>query len=86
MVDYRASSDPISSDKLKSGVGRLVGIVALFVALLAGLLFVSGFWNPRPSDAALPLAQASAAPVSKDSLAGTMKLPVDLPPARKTHD
>ena len=94
MVEYRASSTTISSNKPKSGVGRLVGIVALFVALLASLLFVSGFWNPRPSDAALPLAQASAGtgqqasavPVSNDSLAGTMKLPVDPPPTRKSPD
>ena len=86
MVDYRASSDPIRSDKLKSGAGRLVGIVVLFVALLASLLFVSGFWNPRPTNAALPPAAPSIAAVAKDSDAGTMKLPVDPPSARKPRD
>jgi hypothetical protein len=83
MVDYRASSDLVTSDKLKIGTGRLVGIITmfvmLFVMLLASLLFVSGFWHARPTNAALPPATGSAAAVSRDSMAGTMKLPVDLP-------
>jgi hypothetical protein len=86
MVEYRASSDPIHGDKLKSGAGRLVGIVALFVALLASLLFVSGFWNPRPTSAALPPVASSTEAVAKDRLAGTMKLPVDPPSVQKPHN
>ena len=83
MVDYRASSDLVTSDKLKSGARWLVGIVAMFVVLLASLLFVSGFWNARPTNAALPPATASTAADSRDIMAGTMKLPVDLPKVRK---
>lgn len=86
MVDYRASSDRITNDKLKSGAGRLVGIVAMFVALLASLLFVSGFWNPRPTDAALPPVASSTAAIAKDNVAGTMKLPVDMPKAQKPRN
>ena len=80
MVEYRANSDLVTDDKLKRGSGRLVGIVALFVVLLAGLLFVSGLWNPRPTQAAMPLAEESAETPAKDMVTGTMKLPVDLPP------
>lgn len=82
MVDYRASRDPIGGEKVKGGAGRLVGIVAVFVLLLASLLFVSGFWNPRATNAALPPVAQSAAAIPKDNVAGTMKLPVDLPNAR----
>ena len=95
MVDYRASSDLVTDVKLKSRAGKLIGIVAMFIALLGGLLFVSGFWNARPLHAdALPLPQtsaearqqASAAAVSNAVIAGTMTSPVDLPPARRTQD
>ena len=47
MVHYRKSSEPITSDKLKSRAVLTVTIVALFLGLLLGLLFASGLWSAR---------------------------------------
>ncbi len=61
MVEYRKSRDAITDDKLKSRAGMTASIVAVFLALLFGLLFVSGFWNVRPvhADKVSPVQLAS---------------------------
>jgi hypothetical protein len=62
MVEYRRSRDAITSDKVKSRAGLTFSIVALFLTLLFGLLFVSGFWNERPVHAGTPPPVQQASP------------------------
>lgn len=51
MVHYRRSSDPIVGDRLKSRAGLTLSILALFLALLLGMLLVSGFWSAKSAHA-----------------------------------
>lgn len=58
MAEYR--EDTVRHDRRTGGAGRIVLIVALVAAIIAGLLFATGFWTADVKEGSLPDVDVSA--------------------------
>jgi hypothetical protein len=86
MADYRNTTDDGVVVR-RSGAGRTIAIVIGILALIAILLFATGFWSANVKEGALPdvkvSAKGGALPKvdldSKEVVVGTKKTQVDVP-------
>ncbi|MBP6031552.1 MAG: hypothetical protein KA533_09000 [Sphingobium sp.] len=85
MAEYR--EDTVRHDRRTGGAGRIVLIVALVAAIIAGLLFATGFWTADVKEGSLPDVDVSAKGGdlpdvnvdSKEIVVGTKKETIDVP-------
>ncbi|ONF95904.1 hypothetical protein [Sphingomonas jeddahensis] len=85
MADYRATDDGVGVRR--RGGGRVIAIVLGIVAVIAVLLFATGFWSADVKEGALPdvdvSAKGGAMPDvdldSKEVVVGTKKTEVEVP-------
>jgi hypothetical protein len=85
MADYRTADDRVVVRR--SGAGRTIAIVLGIVAVIAVLLFATGFWSADVKEGALPNVDISAKGGelpkvdldSKEVVVGTKKTEVEVP-------
>jgi hypothetical protein len=85
MADYRTTDDHVAVRR--GGAGRTIAIVLGVVALIAVVLFATGFWSADVKEGALPdvdvSAKGGALPQvdmdSKEVVVGTKKTEVEVP-------
>lgn len=85
MADYRATDDRVVVRR--GGAGRTIAIILGIVALIAVILFATGFWSADVKEGALPdvdiSAKGGALPKvdvdSKEVVVGTKKTEVEVP-------
>lgn len=85
MADYRTTDD--GTVVRRGGTGRVIAIVLGIVAVIAVLLFATGFWSADVKEGALPdvdvSAKGGALPKvdldSKEVVVGTKKTEVEVP-------
>jgi FtsZ-interacting cell division protein ZipA len=85
MADYRTTDDGVGVRR--RGGGRVIAIVLGIVAVIAVLLFATGFWSADVKEGALPdvdvSAKGGAMPDvdldSKEVVVGTKKTEVEVP-------
>lgn len=88
MAEYQASRDPDAEPKAKSGPGRKVGLLLAAIVVIAGVLFLTGFWDVEVTDrGSLPDIMVSADGgqlpkvdvTSKEVIVGTKQTTVEVP-------
>lgn len=85
MVDYRTTDDRVVVRR--GGAGRTIAIILGIAAIIALILFATGFWSADVKEGALPKvdvsAKGGALPKvdvdSKEVVVGTKKTEVDVP-------
>lgn len=85
MAEYRTSDDRVVVRK--GGAGRTIAIILAIVAIIALILFATGFWSADVKEGALPQVDVSAKGGempkvdvdSKEVVVGTKKTEVDVP-------
>lgn len=83
MAEYRTDN----GTTVRRGPGRTIGIIVLVVAVIAAILFATGFWSADVKEGALPnvdiSAKGGALPSadfdSKEVVVGTKDTTVDVP-------
>lgn len=86
MVEYR-TDDSTTGVERRGGAGRTIGIILLIAAIIAAILFATGFWSADVKDGALPDIKVSAEGGrlpdvdvdSKEIVVGTKSTTVDVP-------
>ncbi len=86
MAEYRNDGDRVYVEK-KNNTGKVVGAIVVLAIVIAGLLFVTGFWSADVSGGALPKVNVSAKGGelpdvtlhSKEVVVGTTKQTVTVP-------
>lgn len=88
MAEYRASSDLIAEVNDERRPWQKIALLMLISGLVIGVLYAAGYWNtlakePRPSPDTVVRVSGElvpgSLPASKESIAGTMNIPVDGP-------
>lgn len=77
----------LNDERPRSGFGMTLGLIALAIAVLVGLLFFTGFWKADVQGGALPTVNVSAEQgrmptvnvQSKEIVVGTTTKTVDVP-------
>lgn len=61
MAEYRTTDtgDRVNVEKRGGGIGRVLGIIALLAGVIAGLLFLTGFWRVNATSGSLPKVDVS---------------------------
>jgi pseudouridine-5'-phosphate glycosidase len=85
MADYRAADERVVVRR--GGAGRTIAIVVAIAAIIAAILFATGFWSADVKEGALPQVDVSAKGGempkvdldSKEVVVGTKKTEVDVP-------
>jgi hypothetical protein len=85
MADYRATDDRVVVRR--GGAGRTIAIILGILAVIAAILFATGFWSADVKEGALPdvdvSAKGGALPKvdmdSKEVVVGTKKTEVEVP-------
>lgn len=85
MVDYRTTDDRVVVRN--GGAGRTIAIILAVVAIIALILFATGFWSADVKEGSLPKvdvsAKGGALPKvdldSKEVVVGSKKTEVDVP-------
>ncbi|WBH17187.1 hypothetical protein [Sphingomonas radiodurans] len=85
MADYRTTDDRVVVKR--GGAGRTIAIVLAVAAIIAAILFATGFWSADVKEGALPdvdiSAKGGALPDvdvdSKEVVVGTKKTEVEVP-------
>ncbi|MCC2979047.1 hypothetical protein [Sphingomonas sp. IC4-52] len=85
MADYRTTDERVVVRR--SGPGRTIAIVLAIAAIIAAVLFATGFWSADVKEGSLPdvdvSAKGGALPKvdldSKEVVVGTKKAEVDVP-------
>lgn len=87
MAEYRSTDTNDRVVEKRGGAGRTIGIIAIIALVIAGLLFLTGFWRINANGGAMPKidvsAKGGALPNvdldSKKIVVGTTKATIDVP-------
>ncbi|MFW2828604.1 hypothetical protein [Sphingomonas sp. ID0503] len=85
MADYRDDRGTVYVERRGMGAGKIIAIIVVLAAIIAAILFATGFWSADVKEGALPDVKVSGGELpkvdvdSKEVVVGTTSTTVDVP-------